>query len=61
MIIFLIFSSYFLCSITQEDGFSEVNRGRKKRKASGSPTLPSPGGHSITKHIGGGGGAGSKV
>ena len=28
-------------SITQEDGVTEVTRGRKKRKASGSPTLPS--------------------
>ena len=30
-----------MSSITQEDGFTEVSRGRKKRKASGSPTLPS--------------------
>ena len=28
-------------SSTQEEGFTEVTRGRKKRKASGSPTLPS--------------------
>ena len=27
-------------SINQEDGFTEVTRGRKKRKASGSPKLP---------------------
>ena len=27
--------------ITQEDGFTEVTRGHKKRKASNSPTLPS--------------------
>ena len=30
-----------MSSITQEDGVTEVTRGRKKRKASGSPTLPS--------------------
>ena len=30
-----------MSSVTQEDGFTEVTRGRKKRKASGSPTLPS--------------------
>ena len=30
-----------MSSITQEDGFTEVTRGCKKRKASGSPTLPS--------------------
>ena len=39
-------SQYFahlltMSSITQEDGFTEITRGRKKRKASGSPTLPS--------------------
>ena len=27
--------------VTQGDGFTEVTRGRKKRKASNSPTLPS--------------------
>ena len=30
-----------MSSITQEDGFTEVTRGRKKRKHSNSPTLPS--------------------
>ena len=30
-----------MSSITQEDGFTEVTRGRKKHKASNSPTLPS--------------------
>ena len=30
-----------MSSITQEDGLTEAIRGRKKRKASGSPTLPS--------------------
>ena len=30
-----------MSSITQEDGFTEVTRGRKKRKASNSPTPPS--------------------
>ena len=30
-----------MSSITQEDGFTEVTRGRKKRKAISSPTLPS--------------------
>ena len=38
-------SQYFthlltMSSVTQEDGFTHVTRGRKKRKASGSPTLP---------------------
>ena len=28
-------------SSTQEEGFTEITRSRKKRKASGSPTLPS--------------------
>ena len=28
-------------SFSQEDGFTEVTHGRKKRKASNSPTLPS--------------------
>ena len=28
-------------SSTQEEGFTEVTRDRKKRKANGSPTLPS--------------------
>ena len=28
-------------SVTQEDGFTEITRGRKKRKASRSPTFPS--------------------
>ena len=35
-----------MSSVTQEDGFTEVTRSRKKRKASGSPTLssqPKPG------------------
>ena len=35
-----------MSSISQEDGFTEVNRGRKKRKANNSPTLlslPKPG------------------
>ena len=30
-----------MSSVTQEDGFTEVTRKHKKRKASGSPTLPS--------------------
>ena len=30
-----------MSSITQGDGFTEVTRGRKKRRASSSPTLPS--------------------
>ena len=30
-----------MSSTTQEDGFTEVTRKHKKRKASGSPTLPS--------------------
>ena len=30
-----------MSSATQGDGFTEVTRGRKKRKASNSPTLPS--------------------
>ena len=50
-IISLIFNSYFcvtifysfahMSSATQEDGFIKVTRKHKKRKASGSPTLPS--------------------
>ena len=30
-----------MSSVTQGDGFTEVTRGRKKRKANNSPTLPS--------------------
>ena len=46
----LIFNPYFvlryfihliMSSVTQEDGFNEVTHGHKKRKTSGSPTLPS--------------------
>ena len=29
-----------MSSVTQEDGFTEVTRDRKKRKVNGSPTLP---------------------
>ena len=35
------FIHLIMSSINQEDGFTEVTRGRKKRKASGSPVLPS--------------------
>ena len=35
------FIHIIMSSVTQEDGFTEVTRDRKKRKASGSPTRPS--------------------
>ena len=35
------FIHLIMSSVTQEDGFTEVTRGHKKRKASGSPMLPS--------------------
>ena len=42
-----------MSSITQEDGFTEVTGGRKKHKASDSPTLPNqPKSGSLEPHLG---------